>query len=43
MVMWDMAWSQASGARAGKEETKGRLQFMLAMDKCHPENLLHRL
>ena len=37
------ACSQASGARAwglgaGKEEIKGRLRFMIAMDKCHSED-----
>lgn len=43
LVMCGMARSQASGTRAGgpgaeKENIKGRLQIMIAMDKCHSEN-----
>lgn len=41
--MWGTACSQANGARAwglgsGKEEIKGRLRFMIAMDKGHSED-----
>lgn len=46
LVVWGMACSRASGIRAGgpgaeKENIKGRLQFRIAMDKCHSENPLH--
>lgn len=48
LVMWGVACSQATGTRAwclgaGKGETKGSLQFTTAMDKCHSENVLHRV